>query len=434
MASKSSGTALDPNSIELKPTRYRVVIVLILLLTLLIAYLDRVNVSVLLTDNVFLTDMGIKGKPVQMGLLMTMFLIAYGLSNVILSPIGDWLGPRKAMTLSIVLWAFSLFLGGIAATFTMMLAARVILGLGEGMHWPMQGKYVKNWFPSHERGKANAVWVVGLMAGPAIAMPFLTWVIHNYGWHTSFFCLVAFGLIPMMLLWFCTTDLPSQHPRVNKAELAIIDAGQKAEKELEAQAGHISTWDNMKVFIFDYHFWLITLYYFCLASIFWGTMSWLPSYLKVARGFSWSAMGALSSLPYVLGMFCVLASGFISDKIGRRAPVCCVAMIGAAIGIYAGANATSNLSAAILISVGIAFIGFGIAPAWAMIQDIVPSKAVGAGTGMMNGVSNGGSAFAPVIMGWLIAITGSYVGGLMYLVGLALLAACFAAILAFQKY
>jgi len=344
MASKSSGTALDPNSIELKPTRYRVVIVLILLLTLLIAYLDRVNVSVLLTDNVFLTDMGIKGKPVQMGLLMTMFLIAYGLSNVILSPIGDWLGPRKAMTLSIVLWAFSLFLGGIAATFTMMLAARVILGLGEGMHWPMQGKYVKNWFPSHERGKANAVWVVGLMAGPAIAMPFLTWVIHNY------------------------------------------------------------------------------------------VMSWLPSYLKVARGFSWSAMGALSSLPYVLGMFCVLASGFISDKIGRRAPVCCVAMIGAAIGIYAGANATSNLSAAILISVGIAFIGFGIAPAWAMIQDIVPSKAVGAGTGMMNGVSNGGSAFAPVIMGWLIAITGSYVGGLMYLVGLALLAACFAAILAFQKY
>ena len=62
-----------------KPTKQRVILVLILLVTLLIAYLDRVNVSVLLADNTFLSDMGIKGQPVQMGLLMTLFLIAYGI-------------------------------------------------------------------------------------------------------------------------------------------------------------------------------------------------------------------------------------------------------------------------------------------------------------------------------------------------------------------
>lgn len=94
-------TVLNPNSIaELKPTRQRVILVLILLITLLVAYLDRVNVSVLLADNAFLTDMGIKGQPIQMGLLMTLFLIAYGVSNVFLSPLGDYLGPRKAMSLS----------------------------------------------------------------------------------------------------------------------------------------------------------------------------------------------------------------------------------------------------------------------------------------------------------------------------------------------
>lgn len=434
MESKSSATALDPNSVELKPTRQRFIIVLILLVTLLIAYLDRVNVSVLLADNVFLTDMGIKGQPIQMGLLMTLFLIAYGLSNVILSPLGDYLGPRKAMSLSILLWGGSLFLGGIAQTFTIMLAARVILGIGEGMHWPMQSKYVKNWFPPHERGKANSVWVIGLMAGPAIAMPFLTWVIQNYSWQTSFFILVGFVLIPLMLLWFCTTDYPYQHKGANQAERDLIEAGQKAEKELEAQAGHTTVWENMKVFIFDYHFWLITLYYFCLASIFWGTMAWLPSYLKVARGFSWAAMGAWSSLPYILGMASVLTSGYISDKIGRRAPLGVVSMLGAAAGIYFGAYAPDNTTAAILISLGIASIGLGIAPAWALVQEIVPGKAIGAGAGMMNGVSNGGSAFAPVIIGFFISVSGSYVGGLMFLVGLGLFAACCAAILSYQKY
>ena len=325
-------------------------------------------------------------------------------------------------------------MGGIAATFTIMLAARVILGLGEGMHWPMQSKYVKNWFPPHERGKANAVWVVGLMAGPAIAMPFLTWAIQCYGWRTSFFILVAFGLLPLMLLWFWTTDYPRQHKGVNQAERDLIEEGQRAETELEAQAGQTTVWENMKVFIFSYRFWLITLYYFCLASIFWGTMAWLPSYLKVARGFSWSAMGAWSSLPYILGVISVLASGYISDKMGRRAPLCIVSMLGASAGIYCGAFAPDNTTAAILISIGIASIGLGIAPAWALVQQIVPSKAIGAGAGMMNGVSNGGSAFSPVLMGLLISVTGSYVGGLMFLVGLGLFAAFCAAVLAYQKY
>ena len=417
-----------------KPTKQRVILVLILLVTLLIAYLDRVNVSVLLADNTFLSDMGIKGQPVQMGLLMTLFLIAYGISNVFLSPIGDYLGPRKAMCLSIFLWCLSLFIGGIASTFTIMLAARVILGIGEGMHWPMQSKYVKNWFPPHEWGKANAVWVVGLMAGPALAMPFLTWAIQSFGWRTSFFILVGFGLLPLILLWFYTTDHPHQHKGANQAERDLIEEGQKAEKELEAQAGHSTLWDNMKAFIFDYRFWLVTLYYFCLASIFWGTMAWLPSYLKVARGFSWAAMGAWSSLPYVLGIVSVLASGYISDKIGRRAPLCFVSMLGAAAGIYFGAYAPDNTTAALLISVGIASIGLGIAPAWAMVQHIVPGKAIGAGAGMMNGVSNGGSAFSPVLIGFFISASGSYVGGLMFLVGLGLLAACCAAVLAYQKY
>lgn len=422
------------NVTEFKPTRQRIVLVLILLLTLLIAYLDRVNVSVLVADNTFLTEMGIKGQTVQMGMLMTLFLIAYGFSNVLLSPLGDLLGPRKAMCLSILLWGISLFIGGIAASFTTMLAARVILGLGEGMHWPMQSKYVKNWFPPHERGKANAVWLVGLMIGPAFAMPFFTWAIQGFGWRSTFFVLVAFGLLPLILLWFWTTDYPREHKGVNKAERDLIEAGQKAEKELEAQAGHTSVWEDMKVFIFNYRFWLLTIFYFCLASIFWGMLAWLPSYLKVARGFSWAAMGAWASLPYLLGIVSVLFFGYLSDKVGRRAPFAAISMIGAAAGIYFGAYAPDNNTAAILLSLGIASIGIGLPSSWSLLQQIVPGRAIGAGAGMMNGISNGGSAFAPVLIGFFISVTGSYIGGLMFLVGLGLLGAFCMTILSVQKY
>ena len=185
MDSETCSVAAKPVS-AVKNVQGRVILVLILFLTLLVAYLDRVNVSVLMADNSFLTDMGIKGQPVQMGLLMTSFLVAYGLSNVITGPIGDWLGPRKAMSISILFWVIAVSFGAMSSTFAIMLLSRVILGVGEGMHWPMQSTFVKNWFPPHERGKANSVWLLGLMVGPAVAMPAFTAVIGEWGWRISY--------------------------------------------------------------------------------------------------------------------------------------------------------------------------------------------------------------------------------------------------------
>jgi len=417
------------------PSKKRWIMVCILLLTLLVAYVDRVNVSILMADPAFLTDMGIKGDPVAMGLLMSSFLAAYGLGNVFLSPLGDILGPRKAMSLSILLWCMALFIGGLAGTFAMMIGARIILGVGEAMHWPMQSKYVKNWFPPTERGKANSIWIFGLFIGPALAMPFFTWVIQGLGWRMSFFILVLIGLVPLSLIWLMTKDHPREHKGVNKLELDYIEKGLAAETESEVQMEKTSVWENMKLFIFNYRFWLLTIFYFCNASVWWGTMAWLPSYLKVARGFSWGAMGAMSSLPYVLGAIAVLAFGYLSDKVGRRAPFAALSMFGAALGIYYGAHAPDNMTAAILISLGIASLGLGLPSTWSLLQQIVPGKTIGAGAGMMNGIANGGAALAPIFIGSLIASSGgSYIAGLMYLVTLGVVGGLCMCILSYQKY
>lgn len=429
-----TGKVVPEAAATMKPTRQRVMLVAILLLTLLVAYLDRVNVSVLLADKAFLADMGIAGQPIEMGKLMTYFLIAYGVANVALSPLGDIWGPRKAMAISIFLWTISLFIGGFATTFATMLIARLILGVGEGMHWPMQSSFVKNWFPPNERGKANAVWLIGLMSGPMIAMPFFTWIIGAWGWRPSFFVLAALGFIPLVLIWFLTTDHPHQNKRVNKAELEHIEAALKIEAEAEASMKVESIWQRLGSFCYNYRFWLLTINYFCIASIWWGTMAWLPSYLKAARGFSWAAMGWLSSLPYFLGTVSILYFGHVSDKLGRRAPFVAVSHILAAAGIYFGAHATDNLTAALLISFGIGSIAIALPSSWSLLQKIVPGKAIGAGAGMMNGLANGGSAFAPVLIGYFIAATGGYVGGLMFLVGLGVLGCICMTILSLQKY
>jgi sugar phosphate permease len=427
----AGGTPVEAEGIG-APITQRIVLVVILLVTLLVAYVDRVNVSVLVTDGPFLKAMGITGQPVKIGLLMTVFLIAYGLSNVCLSPLGDVIGPRKAMSLSIFLWGVALVFGGFAATFTIMLFSRVALGIGEGMQWPMQSKFVKHWFPPKQRGKANAVWLVGLMVGPAIAMPFFTWIIHTLGWRPTFFVLASIGLVPLALLWFFTTDHPRQNRWISSAEREAIEAGLKA--ELEAEAAVSGQAAGMKAFVGNYRFWLLTVFYTCFASVWWGTMTWLPSYLKEARGFSWAAMGAWASLPYCLGTINVILFGWLSDRLGRRAPFAALSMLGAAAGIYFGAHAPDNNTAAILISLGIASIAIGLPSVWTLLQQIVPGRSVGAGAGMMNGVSNGGSALAPVAIGFFISITGGFMGGLMFLVALTLIGFACMSVLALQKY
>ena len=437
MENIGAGNTVVEKTLAETPTKKRVGVVIILLITVLVAYLDRVNVSVLIADPTFLDAMGINGKPFEMGLLTSLFVAAYGFSNFVLTPLGDRMGARKTMILALALWGISSIIGGLAQTFMIMLASRVLLGLGEGMHFPMQGKFVKNWFPPSERGRANATWVVGIMAGPAVAMPFFTTIIHNFGWRDSFFVLALIGMIPIYLLWKYTTDNPADHKGVNQAELRYIEEALAKEAEEEKQKAGLEKPKlsaTLKMLATNYKFILITLYYSCLGSILWGAMAWLPSYLKMARGFSWSSMGVWASMPYVFGMVCIVASGYFADKFNRRAVLCAISMFCAAVGIYLGAQAVDNTHAAMFLTFGVGAIGFGISPAWTIQQRIIPAHSVGTAGGVMNGITNLYSALIPAIIGWLIAMTGTYNAGLMVLVANGLFATLCVIPLALKKY
>lgn len=125
------------------PTRKRFLIVACLFIGIFIAYLDRVNVSVLAANEPFLAYMGIEGMPLQIGMMMTVFLAAYGIANVVLSPLGDYLGPRKAMMLCILIWTIALMIGGVATSFALIIICRILLGIGEGFYYPLQSVFIK---------------------------------------------------------------------------------------------------------------------------------------------------------------------------------------------------------------------------------------------------------------------------------------------------
>ncbi|MDT8899735.1 MFS transporter [Anaeroselena agilis] len=408
-----------------RPTKQRVMLATVLFLILVIAYFDRVNTSVLAADDAFLKAMGIENNPVAIGSLMSMFLFAYAIANAVLSPLGDIYGPRLMMIVAVVIMGVSMIIGGLAQSLGTLLAARAVLGIGEGLHWPMQMKFVKNWFPPPERGKANSAWLLGLMFAPAVAMPFFTWLISFTGWRLSFFVLASFSLVSLAMLYWFTTDRPEQHKGVNKQELEHVMAGLRAETEREAAMGATTTWESYKLFVTNYRYWLLVVFYMCNAAIFWGTIAWLPSYFRMALGFNWAKMGAWSSLPYVLGLFSLALFGYLTDRYGKKIFFSAVSMLLPAIFIYMSTTATTTTSAAIYISIGIGTVALGLPAVWSIQQRLVPGKALAAGAGLMNGFGMLSSALAPMIIGYFIKVTGSYSGGFLYLVGLAL-AGCIA--------
>lgn len=394
--------------------RYR--LVGILFLTLLIAYADRVTVSILIADPRFLAELGLQDRPVLLGSLMTVFLLFYALSNIIFSPLGDIWGPRKAMTVATGLWAPAMALGGLAPSLTVLLAARAFLGLAEGLHWPAQSKFVTNWFGPPERGKANAVWLLGLILGPAISLPVLVALIQTYGWRISFFFLALLSLVPMGLLLAFTTDYPDRDEdftRAGEVAAATTAARSSGEKWSESK-------EHIKTFAVSPRFWALTVFSFCHASMWWGTIAWVPAYLKSAQGFSWQNTGLWASLPYFVGAVAALGAGYWSDRLNRRAPFAALSLLGSAVSILA-ALSSRGLIAVVYIGASITALSLGLPVIWAMLQRLVPAGAAGAGAGLMNGLTNGGAALAPVLVGLCIAIAGGFSGGLLFLAGLGLL-------------
>ena len=112
----------------------------ILLLTVLAGFFDRISVAVLFSLKSFQDAMGTGFNPTLLGLLMTGFLVAYGISGVALGWLVDFYGPRRMLGIGLVCWGGFMALMGTAGGFVSMLIYRVLLGLAEGPQFGINNK------------------------------------------------------------------------------------------------------------------------------------------------------------------------------------------------------------------------------------------------------------------------------------------------------
>jgi DHA2 family multidrug resistance protein len=156
----------------------------------------------------------------------------YIVANVIILPLTSWLsdrfGRRNYYTGSIILFTIASFLAGNAHTLEELIAARVIQGIGGGALISTAQAILFDVFPLRERGKAMAIFGMGVMVGPTLGPTLGGWITDNYSWPWIFYINIPLGILAAMMTWRYVPEPEHVSERVDHVDwlgLALLIIG-----------------------------------------------------------------------------------------------------------------------------------------------------------------------------------------------------------------
>lgn len=371
--------------------------VIALLFLIVISYVDRVNISVMILNADFVNHFHINENRMLQGMLMTFFLLGYGLSALLLTPVMESkLNYRQGLLISIAVWALVCAISPLLGSLFGMLIARVILGIAEGPLFSLKTRYISDHFAAQEIGKPNAVSALGVSLGLAVGFPLVTFLMQHLGWMGSFYALAALNLLLGGGLIYRFLPAPQKANRTSQRGLS--------ETFMLAWRTPLLGW--------------ILLVEIATLSYLWGSSAWLPAWLRDEHHFSLHATGFLAAIPFLLSLGSKFLGGVLLDKLRpEQAPLLFVT----------GGALTACSVLALMLSHQPAMLGLFLLSAnifWglqgaaipAVVQHHAAHDAVGSAYGIINGIGNICAAFIPLLMGVVMKYAGSVSAGFSVLV------------------
>jgi len=367
--------------------------------TFLIAYYDRLNISLAMPLIAVENSWSAAETASSGALLMGLFYAGFGVASVLLTPLGARLGARRSLVIIVLLWSLFTSLGAWLSQFMMVfMASRVLLGLAEGIHPPMMNQLTNRWFAPAERSRANSIFVSGLFLSILTAPLVLVPIMERYGWRSGFYVLAAGGvLVSLPLVLRYVHDRPRRHPRVSEALAGVLE--RRAE---EFDPAFHPTWQLLR----ERPFQLIMAGGIVNNAVALGIASWLPTYLSNLDGVAYGDLSWLAAIPYAASLLGLATWAVIGDRTNRRAVVAAVGYFGAGI-LAAGALMAGSANIVwltiTLLSCAVFCVSSYTASEFAIVQRIVPRARVAEGIGLFNGLTTMiGGGLGPWIVGGIV--------------------------------
>jgi MFS family permease len=400
---------------EKKSVRIRWFLVGFLVLGGVVNYLDRSTLSV--ANTTIAQEFGLDAF--QMGLLLSAFSWPYAIANLPAGFLVDKFGPKKMFAFAAGAWSLVSMVTAAANSFGFLYAARVALGIAESPFFTSALKVNERWFNKSERALPVSLVNTGSQIANAIAPPLLTFLLLTMSWRGMFIIVGAFGIV-IALVWLRIYRDPTLK------EQSMIK-GAAAEARVVATVEQVAWGQLFK----HRNTWFMVLGAFGIFYTVWVYLTWLPSYLQTARGFSLADSGWLASLPFLCGIVGVVFGGWLSSRLvqrgvgtvrARKIPIVGGALLAAA-SVLPVAYVDNTALAVALLSIGYFASQVPIGCLWTLASDIAPSNQVASLGAIQNFGGFMGAAVAPVVTGAILTATdGNYtlvflIGGVLLLVG-----------------
>ena len=416
--SASASSTVADHADASRPTTVRWRIFLILLLLSAINYIDRASLSVAMP----LISSEFEMTPALEGLMLSAFFWSYALMQIPGGMLLDRFQVRNIVGVATVGWGFFQAIAGGAHSWITLLATRIGLGVAESPIMPAGAKLNGAWLTPNERGRGATLVDGGAPLGTAFGAIIIAGLITWFdSWRIAFVIAGVGTMIVGVWAWWYIRNSPAEHPKVNAAELAYI-----TDANAEAARTHGERKAILKDLLKSRSVLAMFAGYACYNSVFYGLLTWMPSYLHKAHNLDIKAMGGATFLIFMCGFIGEIFGGWLADKwkdAGGAPNKVMRCMFGgsaaiAALCILLVAYTPDAVTVISLLCVALFFIRW-CGMYWCLPAILGGKSKAGVLGGSMNFCGNMVGVIVPILIGLIVQFTGSYFLALIFFVVMA---------------
>lgn len=393
--------------------KYRYYIFAMLTLITMVNYVDRGAIAY--AQSFIIKEYGFNAK--EWGAILGYFGYGYMFGSLLGGIFSDKKGPKFVWVIAAVSWSvfeiatafageigIAVFGGSALAGFALF---RILFGLTEGPSFSVSNKTAANWAAPKERAFLTSLGFVGVPIGAMLTAPVAVLLLSFTSWKMMFFILGTIGIVWAIVWYFTFTNMPEDHPRVTKEELAEIRSSDGVLQSIQADSNvKKEPWYS---FFKVPTFLMVTLTYFCFQYINFLILTWTPKYLQDVYHFELSSLWYLGMIPWIGACFTLplgaKASDFILRKTGNlrlaRTGLPILSLLLTAICFSFIPMVDNYIFVLVLMSIGNAFAFLPSSLYWTIIVDTAPTQ-TGTYSGIMHFIVNTATIISPTLTGYLV--------------------------------
>ncbi len=390
-----------------------------LLISYLIAYLDRVNIGIAALQ--MNKDLGFSPTTYAVG--SGIFFIGYFIfelpSNWLMDRVGARIWIARIMITWGVLASCTAFVGGESSFFTV----RFLLGMAEAGFLPGIVVYLSRWFPARQRAIVMGTFFLGVPLSFVLGSPVsgallgLDGALGLSGWKWLF---ILEGAPAVLLGFLCLrmlTDRPEDATWLKSEERAWLTGVLRSEQAARAGQASVSFLAPLR----EPAVWAFGIAYMGINMGIYGIGFWMPQIIKQI-GYSNFVTSLLSALPYLVAAFVMVAWAKNSDKTGERRWHAVIPCIVCSIGLGFSAVISDPIVSYLALTLAAIGIMTSMANFWALPTGALAGSAAAGGVALINSVGNLGGFGGSYLVGYLREASNGFQSSLIFLAVCPLLA------------